>query len=142
MLSSLFNTVAGKRVAVLGFAFKADTGDTRESPAIAVVRGLLEERAEVVVSDPKALENARLDLKDLADRVTFEPDPYKAVEGAQAVAVLTEWKLYKELDYARVLKAMKDPAFVFDGRNILDHKKLFDMGFNVIAIGKSPLRHF
>lgn len=142
MLSSLFNTVAGKRIAVLGFAFKADTGDTRESPAIAVVRGLLEERAEVVVSDPKALENARLDLKDLADRITFEPDPYKAVEGAQAVAVLTEWKLYKELDYARVLKAMKDPAFVFDGRNVLDHKKLFEMGFNVFPIGKSPLRHF
>jgi UDPglucose 6-dehydrogenase len=142
MLSSMFSTVAGKRVAVLGFAFKADTGDTRESPAIAVVRGLLEERAEVVISDPKALENAKLDLKDVADRVTFEPDPYKAAEGAQAIAILTEWKLYKELDYARVLKSMKDPAFVFDGRNILDHKKLFDMGFNVFAIGKSPLRHF
>ncbi len=142
MLSSLFNTVAGKRIAVLGFAFKADTGDTRESPAIAVVRGLLEERAEVVVSDPKALENAKLDLKDVEGRVVFEPDPYKAVEGAHAIAVLTEWKLYKELDYARVLKAMKDPAFVFDGRNILDHKRLFDMGFNVVAIGKAPLRHF
>jgi UDPglucose 6-dehydrogenase len=142
MLSSMFSTVAGKRVAVLGFAFKADTGDTRESPAIAVVRGLLEERAEVVISDPKALENAKLDLKDVADRVIFEPDPYKAAEGAQAIAVLTEWKLYKDLDYARVLKSMKDPAFVFDGRNILDHKKLFDMGFNVFAIGKSPLRHF
>src|SRR5690606_7645700 len=118
------------------------TGDTRESPAIAVVRGLLDERAEVVVSDPKALDNARNDLKDVADRVVFEPDPYKVVEGAHAVAILTEWKQYRELDYARVRKAMREPAFVFDGRNILDHKKLFDMGFNVSAIGKAPLRHF
>jgi UDPglucose 6-dehydrogenase len=142
ILSSLFNTVAGKRIALLGFAFKADTGDTRESPAIAVARGLVEERAEVVVSDPKALENARIDLKDIADRIVFEPDPYKAAEGAHAVAILTEWKQYKELDYARVLKSMKDPAFLFDGRNILDHQRLFNLGFNVTAIGKSPLRHF
>lgn len=142
MLSTMFNTVAGKRIAVLGFAFKADTGDTRESPAIRVVRGLLEEHAEVVVSDPKAIPNARNDLKDVADRVVFEEDPYKACEGAHAVAILTEWKQYKELDYARVLKSMKHPAFLFDGRNILDHRKLFEMGFNVTAIGKAPLRHF
>jgi UDPglucose 6-dehydrogenase len=141
ILSSLFNTVAGKRIAVLGFAFKADTGDTRESPAIAVTRGLVEERAEVIVSDPKALANARLDLKDIEDKVTFEADAYKAVEGAHAVAILTEWKQYKELDYARVLKSMKHPAFIFDGRNILDHKALYDMGFNVVPIGKTPLLH-
>jgi len=141
ILSTLFNTVAGKRIALLGFAFKADTGDTRESPAIAVTRGLAAERADVVVSDPKAIANAKTDLKDIVDRVTFEEDPYKAVEGAHAVAILTEWKLYKELDYARVLKSMKHPAFLFDGRNILDHKALFDMGFNVVPIGKSPLLH-
>src|SRR5690606_28383402 len=103
ILSNLFNTVAGKRIALLGFAFKADTGDTRESPAISVARGLNEEHAEVVVSDPKALDNARLDLKDLGDQITYEVDPYKAVEGAHAVAILTEWKQYKELDYARIL---------------------------------------
>jgi UDPglucose 6-dehydrogenase len=107
-----------------------------------VARGLLEERAEVVISDPKALANAKIDLKDVADRIIFEPDPYKAVEGAHAVAILTEWKQYKDLDYARALKSMKDPAFLFDGRNILDHKALYDLGFNVLAIGKTPLRHF
>jgi UDPglucose 6-dehydrogenase len=142
ILSSLFQTVAGKRIALLGFAFKADTGDTRESPAIAVARGLLEERAHVVVCDPKAIANAKIELKDVAAHVEFEADPYKAVEGAHAVAILTEWKEYKDLDYARVLKSMKEPAFLFDGRNILDHKKLFDMGFNVVAIGKTPMRHF
>lgn len=141
ILSTLFNTVAGKRIALLGFAFKADTGDTRESPAIAVTRGLAAERADVVVSDPKAIANAKVDLKDIIDQVTFEADPYKAVEGAHAVAILTEWNQYKELDYARVLKSMKHPAFLFDGRNILDHRALFDMGFNVIPIGKTPLLH-
>jgi UDPglucose 6-dehydrogenase len=142
ILSNMFGTVAGKRIALLGFAFKADTGDTRESPAISVARGLAEEQAIVVVSDPKALANARKDLADLGDRIVYEPDPYKAAEGAHAVAILTEWKLYRELDYSRILKSMQAPAFLFDGRNILDHKALFDLGFNVFAIGKSPLKHF
>ena len=143
MLAGMFNTVAGKRIAILGFAFKADTGDTRESPAISVALGLLEEKAHVVVSDPKALENAKNDLKGVSEKdLAFETDPYKAAEGAHAIAILTEWKLYKELDYGRILKSMKQPAFIFDGRNILDHKKLFEMGFNVFSIGKVPLRHF
>jgi UDPglucose 6-dehydrogenase len=142
MLENMFNTVAGKKIALLGFAFKANTGDTRESPAIYVAQGLLEEHAEVVVSDPKALKNAKMDLKAFEGRVAFEPDPYKAVEGAHAIAIITEWDLYRDLDYGRIFKSMVQPAFVFDGRNILDHKRLFEIGFNVIAIGKSPLKHF
>lgn len=142
MLSNMFNTVAGKRIALFGFAFKSNTGDTRESAAIYVARGLLEERAELVISDPKALENARKDLKEVKGQVSFEMDPYKAAEGAHAVAVLTEWALYRELDYGRILKSMAHPAFLFDGRNILDHRKLFEMGFNVFPIGKAPLKHF
>ena len=142
MLSNMFNTVAGKRVALFGFAFKANTGDTRESPAIYVAQGLLEEHAEVVVTDPKALENAKKDLAAFEDRVIFEPDPYKAAEGAHAIAIITERDLYRDLDYERIFKSMVQPAFIFDGRNILDHKRLFEMGFNVIAIGKAPLKHF
>ncbi|MBN1103426.1 MAG: nucleotide sugar dehydrogenase [Deltaproteobacteria bacterium] len=142
MLANMFNTVAGKRIALFGFAFKANTGDTRESAAVYVAKGLLEERAELVVSDPKALENARKDLKGVQGRVSFEIDPYKAAEGAHAVAVLTEWALYRDLDYGRILKSMAHPAFLFDGRNVLDHKKLFDMGFNVFPIGKAPLKHY
>jgi len=142
MVSNMFNTVAGKRIALFGFAFKADTGDTRESPAIYVARGLLEERAQVVISDPKALENARKDLSDPTEEVIFEPDPYRAAEGAHAIAILTEWALYADLDYERILASMVKPASVFDGRNILDHRKLFSMGFSVFAIGKPPLKRF
>lgn len=142
MLANMFNTVAGKRIALFGFAFKADTGDTRESAAIGVTRQLLAEHARVVITDPKALDNARIDLGDQAALVEFEPDPYAAAAGAHAIAVLTEWRQYRELDYARVLAAMEKPAFVFDGRNILDHQRLFGMGFNVFAIGKTPLKHF
>jgi len=143
ILAGLFNTVAGKRIALLGFAFKADTGDTRESPAISIALGLLEEHAHVIVSDPKALANARQDLQSVSEQdMVFEADPYKAAEGAHAIAILTEWKQYKDLDYARILKSMQEPAFIFDGRNILNHKKLFEMGFNVFAIGKAPLKHF
>ena len=142
MLGSMFNTVAGKRIALFGFAFKANTGDTRESPAMAITRGLLEERAEVIITDPKALGNAKEDLRDVASGVTFETDPYRAAAGAHAIAVLTEWKQYADLDYAKILSSMCQPAFLFDGRNILDHARLYKMGFNVFAIGKSPLKHF
>lgn len=142
MLAGMFNTVAGKKITVFGFAFKANTGDIRESPAIYVTRGLLEERAMVVISDPKALENAKKDLEDVKEGVSFEKDPYRAAEGSHAIAILTEWDIYRDLDYERILQSMATPAFIFDGRNILDHKKLFKIGFNVFAIGKSPLKHF
>lgn len=142
ILASLFNTVAGKRIALFGFAFKADTGDTRESPGIAVARQLLDERAHVVITDPQALDNARQELEGVAGSVTFEPDPYRAAEGAHAIAVITEWAVYKTLDYARIFRSMEKPAFVFDGRNILDREALFELGFNVFAIGKRPLKHY
>ena len=141
MLHSMFNTIANKRIAVLGFAFKADTGDTRESPAIKVCRELAGEHASIVVSDPKALDNARLDLQDVDERIEYEVDPYKAAEGAHAVAVLTDWKEYKDLDYQRIFDSMQKPAFIFDGRNMLDHDALFEMGFEVYSIGKGRKTH-
>jgi len=141
MISSMFNTVASKRIALLGFAFKADTGDTRESPAIRISRQLIDEHVDLVVSDPEALDNARIDLADIAGKITFEEAPYKAVEGAHAIAVLTEWDLYASLDYQRIYDSMMKPAFIFDGRNRLDHKKLYGIGFNVFAIGRTPLSH-
>jgi UDPglucose 6-dehydrogenase len=141
MLAAMFNTVAGKRIALFGFAFKANTGDTRDSPALAVARQLLDERAHIVISDPQALDNARVDTAGLAGTIEFEADPYAAAGGAHAIAVLTEWDLYRTLDYGRLLAAMERPAFVFDGRNILDHKRLFDLGFNVFPLGKTPLQH-
>jgi len=135
ILERMFNTVAGKKIAVFGFAFKADTGDTRESPAIRICRMLAEEKAFVSVTDPKALVHAREDLKDL-DGIVFEEDPYAAAAGADAVVVLTDWKQFKDLDYRRVHSVMRRPAFLFDGRNCLDSLELRKIGFSVYGIGK------
>ena len=140
MLSAMFNTLAGKRIALFGFAFKADTGDTRETPALYVAKSIVEERAGLVITDPEALKNAMVDL-DGVDGITYEIDPYKAAAGCDAIAVMTEWKLYAGLDYERIYASMTKPAFIFDGRNILDHKRLFEIGFNVFSIGRSPMVH-
>ena len=142
MLRTMFNTVAGKRIAILGYAFKADTSDTRETPAKVVADLLAEERAQLVVCDPHALPNARRELARHGDLVSFEEDPYRAVAEADAVAVLTDWRQFPALDWRKVFDLMRKPAFVFDGRNCLDRRALFDMGFHVRAIGKAPLSHF
>lgn len=139
MLGAMHNTLADKQITLFGFAFKANTGDTRESPAITVAKRLLEERARVVITDPKALDNARLDLGGAEGRLRFEEDPYAAAAGADAIAVLTEWDLYRGLDYGKIYAAMNKPAFIFDGRNILNHPALRDLGFAVYAVGKAPL---
>lgn len=136
MLQSMFNTIAEKKIAVFGFAFKANTGDTRESPAHLVVRDLLAEHAHPVISDPKAIPEAKKDLKDVLDKVSFEEDPYKAVESAHAVVVCTEWAFFAELDWKRIYDSMEKPAFVLDGRNILNAAQLRAIGFEVSCIGK------
>lgn len=142
MLTAMFNTLAGKRICLFGFAFKANTGDTRESPAIHVAKRLLEERAEVVVSDPQALHNAKMDLAGCEGVIRFVEDPYEATLETHAIAVMTEWDLYRHLDYRRIYEGMVKPAFIFDGRNILNHRDCHNIGFNVYSIGKSPLTHF
>ena len=142
MLSAMFNTLAGKKICLFGFAFKANTGDTRESPAVFIAKRLLEEKAQVVITDPKALKNARIDLEGINGKMSYIVDPYKAAAGCDAISVLTEWEIYRGLDFKRILESMVKPAFIFDGRNILDHKKLFEIGFNVYPIGKPELTHF
>ncbi len=142
MLGAMFNTLAGKRICLWGFAFKANTGDTRESPAIFIARRLLEEQAEIVVSDPKALKNARTDLAGIEGQIRYVEDPLLAAEGCHAIALLTEWDLYRTLDFPKIFDSMAKPAFIFDGRNILDHHRCFDIGFNVYPVGKPPLTHF
>ena len=141
MLKTMFNTLAGKKIAVLGFAFKANTGDTRESPAIHVVEKLLEEHAAVSICDPQALTQAAKDLDGLDGDISYIEDPYEAVNGADAIALITEWDQFKELDYEKVYSLMNKPAFVFDGRNTLDHKKLYEIGFNVYPIGKPSYKN-
>ncbi len=137
MLASMFNTLANKKIALFGFAFKANTGDTRETPAYYVAKQLLVERANLAITDPKAIPNAKVDLKDFADNIKFTEDPYEAAKEADAVAIMTEWDLYKTLDYKKIFDNMRKPAFIFDGRNILDHHELIEIGFEVHAIGKS-----
>ena len=142
MLASMFNTVADKTIAIFGFAFKADTGDTRESPAIAVCTQLLEERAKLNIYDPKALENAKLDLAEHQGEINYCQSPYDAAKNAHAIALMTDWKEFAELDYEKLYSIMEKPAFIFDGRNQLDAQKLFEIGFNVYGIGTKPLTHF
>jgi UDPglucose 6-dehydrogenase len=142
MLGAMFNTLAGKKICLWGFAFKANTGDTRQSPAILIARRLLEEHAEIVISDPKAINNARADLAGAEGKIAFIEDPVLAAEGCHAVAILTEWDIYRDLDFLKIFKTMTQPAFIFDGRNVLDHRRCFSIGFNVYPIGKPPLTHF
>jgi len=139
---AMFNTLANKRIALFGFAFKANTSDTRESPAIYVTHKLMQERAQLVISDPKAIKNAKKDLESYGKEIEYEEDPYKAAKGAHGIAVVTEWDLYRNLDYKKIYDKMEKPAFIFDGRNILDYQKLYEIGFNVYPIGKPHLVHF
>ena len=146
IIKSLFNTISGKKIAILGFAFKKDTGDTRESPAIYVCAQLLDEGAQLCIYDPKV--KATQIIKDLKavsrenpgrvdTNVTICTEPMDAMLGSHGVAVLTEWDEFKDYNYQAVYDTMPKPAFVFDGRGILDHAKLQDIGFNVEVIGKA-----
>ena len=144
IVKTLFNTVSGKKIAFLGWAFKKDTNDTRESAAIYVADYLLNEQAEIVIYDPKVTEEQiYADLDYLGTRseeenrklVKVVDTPVNATEGAHAVAVLTEWDEFKELDWNEIYKKMLKPAFLFDGRKILDRKSKEAIGFDFYAIG-------
>ncbi|XP_078509569.1 UDP-glucose 6-dehydrogenase-like [Lissotriton helveticus] len=149
IIRCLFNTVTDKKIAILGFAFKKDTGDTRESSSIHICTYLMDEGARLAIFDPKVKEeqvihdlSASCILEDDPDRVsrlvTICSDPYTACENTHAIVICTEWDLFKELDYGRIYNAMLKPAFIFDGRRILDsvHHHLQHLGFQVETIGK------
>ncbi|MBC9795144.1 UDP-glucose 6-dehydrogenase [Sinomicrobium weinanense] len=144
IVSTLYNTVSGKKIAFLGWAFKKDTNDTRESAAIYVADHLLNEQAEIVVYDPKVPEEqiyADLDYlntrseKENRNLVTVVNDPYEAVNEAHAVAVLTEWDEFKAYDWQKIYREMLKPSFVFDGRALLDKEQLKGIGFEMYTIG-------
>jgi len=139
MVGSMFNTVSGKKIGILGFAFKKDTGDTRETPAIDVCSLLLQEKAKLAIFDPKvSREQIYSDLgKDSMEKIDIDEDVYVTCAGAHALAILTEWDAFKELDYERIYASMQKPAFIFDGRNILDIPKLQKIGFQCWAVGKA-----
>ncbi|WP_179345056.1 nucleotide sugar dehydrogenase [Winogradskyella ursingii] len=145
LISTLYNTVSGKKIAMLGWAFKKDTNDTRESAAIYVADHLLNEQAEIAVYDPKVnQQRIQADLNYLNTRtekeneelVTTFDDPYKAIEDAHAIAIMTEWDEFKTYDWKKIYGIMKKPAFIFDGRNILDKTEMENIGFEYSSIGK------
>ena len=144
IVKTLFNTVSGKKITLFGWAFKKDTNDSRESPAINVADALLDEQANLIVLDPK-VESFQIysDLDNLKTRssnenkslLCFESDPYKASKGSHAIAVLTDWDEFKEYDWVKIYDNMEKPAFIFDGRKILDREKLQKIGFEIFTIG-------
>jgi UDPglucose 6-dehydrogenase len=154
VVASMFNTVSNKKIAILGFAFKKDTGDTRETPAIDVCQGLLGDKANLSIFDPQVTEDQiQRDLSmnkfDWDHPIHLQPtspttvkkvsvvwDAYEATKDAHGICILTEWDEFKNLDYQRIYENMQKPAFVFDGRNIVDAEKLREIGFIVYSIGK------
>ena len=152
MVSSMFNTVTGKKIAILGFAFKKDTGDVRESPAAYVMRDLIDERALLSVYDPQVERKEMFvefdytcaltekSLPGLEAMITTAKSAYEAAAGSHALAILTEWDEFAALDYQKIYDSMTKPAFIFDGRNILDHTALRAIGFEVYAMGKPAVK--
>lgn len=144
IVKTLFNTVSGKKITLFGWAFKKNTNDSRESPAINVADALLDEQANLIVLDPKVKSSQIYsDLDNLKTRssdknkslLRFESDPYKASKGSHAIAVLTDWDEFLEYDWVKIYHNMEKPAFIFDGRKILDREKLQKIGFEIFTIG-------
>ena len=145
LISTLYNTVSGKKIGFLGWAFKKDTNDTRESAAIYVADHLLNEQANIAVYDPKVSnEKMQSDLNYLNTRSEAEntklikatENPYEALKDAHAVAIMTEWDEFKTYDWKKIYSEMKKPAFIFDGRNILDKSEMEKIGFEYSSIGQ------
>lgn len=144
IVQTLYNTVADKKITFLGWAFKKDTNDTRESAAIYVADDLINEQAKISVYDPKVSRNKILsdldyletrNFSDNVDAVLTFQDAYEACKGAHAVAILTEWDEFVKYDWQKIYDSMHKPAFVFDGRNILNAKELKSIGFIYNGIG-------
>jgi UDPglucose 6-dehydrogenase len=154
VVSSMFNTITGKKIAILGYAFKKDTGDVRETPSMFVVRDLLEEAAKIHIYDPQVTREEMWsemnytchinhdNTPGLDDSITTCTDAYSACDGAHAICTLTEWDEFKTLDFEKIYEKMAKPAFIFDGRHILDHAALRKIGFEVHAIGKPDPNKF
>jgi len=141
IVTSMFNTVSGKKIAVFGFAFKKDTKDVRESPAIDVLKLLMEDKAICHVYDPKVERADAITEFEYHDVVVDQnlfitsPSPDDAVKEAHAIVVLTEWDEFKGYDYGKFYRAMMKPAFVFDGRNVLNVQELRSIGYEVHSVG-------
>ena len=140
IVKTLYNTVSDKKITLLGWAFKKDTNDTRESAAITVATNLLLEQAQVTVYDPKVKEKQiTLDLVSLQPddlkKLKVVQDPYDACNKSHAIAIVTEWDVFVALDWVKIYENMLKPAFIFDGRNILNKIEMEKIGFTYMAVG-------
>jgi UDPglucose 6-dehydrogenase len=130
-------TLKGKKLAVLGLAFKGGTDDIRESPAISIVRSLLREGCEIAAYDPAAISKASTELSHL-QRISFAEDAYDAAAGADALLVLTDWEEFAALDFARLRRQMKQ-SIVIDGRNVYSREQMENAGFSYFSIGRAEI---
>ena len=135
----MFNTVSGKKIAILGYAFKKDTNDARESAAISICKRLLEEKAHLAIYDPKVSKKTIINTLGLTgtqvDSVEFCDSAKTACNQSHCIAILTEWEEFKDLDYKDIYTNMVKPATLFDGRNILDIDSIRAIGFDAKGIG-------
>jgi UDPglucose 6-dehydrogenase len=131
-VSRALGTLAGRHVAVWGLAFKAETDDMRESPAIELVERLLGGGASVATFDPQAMGPAR---RIFADRVTYAADPYAALTGADALVVMTEWLMFRNPDFEAMKSGLRQPIVV-DARNLYDPERMRRLGFRHVGIGR------
>ncbi len=138
--AAMFNTVSNKSICVLGFAFKKDTNDLRESPAITVCSRLLEEKANLKIYDAQVTKESilsSLGLDETNKRVSFHESASEAARGTHAIALLTEWDEFKDLDLEKIYSSMEKPAHFFDGRNIVNPDAVRSAGFQLHRIGKA-----
>ena len=151
IISKLFNTVSSKKITFFGWAFKKNTNDTRESASIYVADHLIEDGAEIHVYDPKVKKKQIINdmkylwdlngyskkiIKEKLNNIVVHDSYMSSVVNSHAIAILTEWDEFTAYDWKKIYKKVFKPAFIFDGRNILNHNKLTSIGFDVFSIGK------
>jgi UDPglucose 6-dehydrogenase len=148
VVETLFNTITGKRIAILGWAFKKDTGDTRESPSISIANHFLQEKARVNIYDPQVEESqiwydltneGQEDAEPIKKAVTISKSALEACKDAEAIVICTEWDEFKTLDWQVIYDNCPRPAFVFDGRIMLNRAELQKIGFKVVTIGSGDV---
>ncbi|KAF8817897.1 putative UDP-glucose 6-dehydrogenase 1 [Cardiosporidium cionae] len=150
VVKSFWNNMEGKRLAIFGFAFKKNTADVRRSAAVDVCRDLIMEKAILQVYDPEVtMQSAVMEMQELCnfnDKTLMNhffmmKDAHSAVKGSSAILILTDWEQFVDYDYSEFYKIMRKPAFIFDGRNLLNRHDIWRIGFEVYSIGRPPLSH-
>ena len=149
VVDKLYGNISEKRIAILGFSFKANTNDTRNSPSIKICRQLLDEDAILVISDPKVEKNKIFDAvldgnhpTKFNNKLMYEFNTIKAIENSDAVLIMTEWEEYKKLDWKILQDKMRKPSWVFDTRSIISSKKIRETNLNFWQLGNGSFTKY